>query len=372
MSPQPPAGGSWSGSFKLVADEKEKHQERIAKLRDAVKDMITPENAHQYDDLFILRFCMSNQDLAIAESSLRETIKWRTTHALLLQSIAEGGPPPHNDIVGPYCVGVALHKQLLDGSPFQIIRSGLTNAAGLMEVATPEQVAEWMLFQREEAFRIMDRRFFKALGISSKASEIYYPQLVGVAVMMNLPSWMSAVMSMGKTFMSQRTLAKLRICPGSSSNQSISNCPVASKIFAEESVPTFLGGICGSPGFPHAPGVAGCLNGVPNTRTHAFQPPAATLDADAPFTTVRVHAREHKQIFVGRTQQSRKLTYTVKINDTHTTFALEQVDGNQVIKELVSPERASVKGEVMVKGGCEVEAKFVSKALFTGSDVEFL
>jgi hypothetical protein len=35
----------------------------------------------------------------------------------------------------------------------------------------------------------IDSRFFKALGASSKATEKFYPQLLGKSVMINLPSW---------------------------------------------------------------------------------------------------------------------------------------------------------------------------------------
>ncbi|KXS16005.1 CRAL/TRIO domain-containing protein [Gonapodya prolifera JEL478] len=355
MSPNPPPGGSWSGSFRLVSEELAKHRDRVDALRAACLDVIPGgEKDPFYDDIFLLRFCISNESLTVAENNLRETIKWRTANAETLNRVGKGGPPPHNDVVGPFCLAVGLHKSLLDGSPFQIIRSGITNAAGLMEVATPEQVGDWILFQREEAFVIcdaltrktgvitklvsvndfshinfsasMDRRFFKGLGLSSKASEIYYPQLVGMGVMINLPSWMSAVMSLGKNFMSAKTLSKLRFCPATTLNQSIAQCPVASKILSEESVPSFLGGLCGTVQLPHAPGIIGCLNGVPNTRSHPFLAPAATTDRRT--TALRIHAREHKEVFVGRAPPTspRALEYSVNISDNHTSFTIEKLD----------------------------------------------
>ncbi|KAJ3124836.1 hypothetical protein HK098_000824 [Nowakowskiella sp. JEL0407] len=278
-----------------VADSLAKHADHIARLQAALADVLTTDELKkEFDEVFILRFVLSNGDKA--EGPLRETIQWRTKNSKLLESVRNGAYPPHNDIIGPY-TATAMHKTLIDGSPVFIIRSGLSDPNEMLKVATVDQIAEWLLYQREEAFGIcdrvtretgfickvvsvndfngvkllsMNRHFFRALGIASKLSETYYPQLLGISVMINLPSFMSLMMTLAKTFMSKRTLDKLRFCKGVTvgpNAQDISKCPYASGMILKESVPTFLGGSCVCPAnAARGYGGNGCIQGIDNDQ----------------------------------------------------------------------------------------------------------
>ncbi|KAI8802259.1 CRAL-TRIO domain-containing protein [Cladochytrium replicatum] len=266
-----------------VGETLKTHADEIQKLKKNLASEIAGSTF--YDDIFILRFILSNG--STAEVNLRETIKWRRENAKALEIASTGGPPPHDDIVGRLCV-MDFHGTTSDGSPLLIIRSGLTNVPDLMSRATPEQIGEWMLIQREEGFAICDaatrksgklvklivvndfqhakmlgadRRFFKGLGMASKGSETYYPQLLGIQVMINPPSWMNMVFPIAKLFMSKRTLDKIKVCPGIvNSGTDLSKCPFLSTYLKADDFPTFLGGNC------TCSDKGGCIRGVDNNR----------------------------------------------------------------------------------------------------------
>jgi hypothetical protein len=48
---------------------------------------------------------------------------------------------------------------------------------------------------------------------SSKLAERLYPQMLQTTVCINVPTWFSLVMKVGKLFMSAKTLDKFKICP---------------------------------------------------------------------------------------------------------------------------------------------------------------
>lgn len=50
--------------------------------------------------------------------------------------------------IQPYCIQ-DNHGHAKDGSPFFIVRSGLANLNAMMNLCSPDMVAEWMLFMRE-------------------------------------------------------------------------------------------------------------------------------------------------------------------------------------------------------------------------------
>ena len=94
-----------------------------------------------------------------------------------------------------------------------------------------------------------DKRFFKALGDSSKLSEVMYPQLQGVSAMTNIPSLFKMLFKVASVFMSKRTLEKVQVCKGvtNSPKASLSKCPFAGKRIDASAVPAFLGGTAACP-----------------------------------------------------------------------------------------------------------------------------
>lgn len=76
-----------------------KHAEVIAKLRNSVTDVLKEADTELYDDVFLLRFCMSAVDAAHAEEALRKTLAWRKEKAALLQM--DRGRKHMGHILGP-------------------------------------------------------------------------------------------------------------------------------------------------------------------------------------------------------------------------------------------------------------------------------
>jgi hypothetical protein len=65
----------------------------------------------------------------------------------------ETGKAPHHSVCSLYmCQG--MHGSLKDGSPIFIVRAGMTDMPRLLKDVPHENIAQWILFQREEAFAI--------------------------------------------------------------------------------------------------------------------------------------------------------------------------------------------------------------------------
>ncbi|KAI8812570.1 hypothetical protein BJ742DRAFT_792881 [Cladochytrium replicatum] len=222
-----------------------------ARLADVYFDELPLPTPREFDDIFLLRFLLSQPNLDKAEANVRATVRWRTKNAEILKQVRETGKPPYDDIIGKFAV-MDVHKNLIDGSPMFIIRSGLANLNQLFIQVTNEQIFDWLLFQRERAFSlcdeatrrtgriikvvtvndfatsvpgtapsgnrygsaVMDRRFLKTIGAVSKLSEVYYPQLLGLSVMLNVPSTLNAVFTIARPFLPKKTLEKMRFCKG--------------------------------------------------------------------------------------------------------------------------------------------------------------
>ncbi|KAI9002159.1 CRAL-TRIO domain-containing protein [Hyaloraphidium curvatum] len=289
-----------------------------------------------YDDLFLLRFLLSHNLVpSTAEPFLRDALLWRAAHApLLLLRRAGLAQPPHQSIVSPYSIQ-GDHGRAKDGSPLFVVRSGLANLGGMMELSNPHMVADWMLLMREPDWAQCDRatrdagrlvkmlsvidfnhssithsmnlQFFKALGISSKASEKIYPQLLGTTTMLNPPGFMAAFMKLGRTFMSQKTLEKVRICPGRTLKEDVAACPFAGRAFERAGVPTFMGGGCDHAG-------KGCIQRCPNSADRMVKPEVDLHAAVAGFEKEHGGAveSEAERTVRGRRWRFRKVTVPAK------------------------------------------------------------
>ena len=178
-------------------------------------------------------------------------------------------------------------RETKEGSPLYIVRAGVSNTAALIESCKEEDIVRWMLWRRELGFQKCDRltretgkmhrmtvvndlnhlsllngqdkRFRAVLSKTSKLSEVYYPQLLGKAVLINLPRVFSAIFAGFKLVMSKRLLAKITLCPGITLSEDVARCPFASKHLNLDDLPTFLGGRCRCK--------PGCVSGVPNDQT---------------------------------------------------------------------------------------------------------
>jgi len=212
----------------------------------------------------------------------------------LLQAALDGSPPPLPPSITRYLVA-GVHKATKTNDPIYIVRAGLSNAPALMSEVSQEEVVAWLMYRREQVFLECDRytresgrickmitvndmnflslskndgRFMAALKASSKLSEVYYPQMLRTAVLINVPAFIKVVSRGLMSVMPARTRAKMRVCPGSTLTQDISRCPFARQWLDKAAVPSFLGGTC------TCPAAGGCVCGIANDQH------AANLRAD--------------------------------------------------------------------------------------------
>lgn len=224
-----------------------------------------------YDDLWLLRYCLSFPVAAERAEALRKGVAWREAHAALLADAAAGRPAPHASVIGSSQVA-GYHGATRQGDPLFVVRSGLCQPVELMKVCSVEEFSAWLMYWREVGFlmceretrarghlvkqitlidlkdspiTVFDRKYFTALGESGKVSEYVYPQLLRRSVIMHPPAFFSTVFAFMKPFMSAKQLEKTTLCPGSSAARpSLGACPFAREMFEGADVPTFLGGSC--------------------------------------------------------------------------------------------------------------------------------
>jgi hypothetical protein len=360
---------------------KAKHEDLIAQCTRRTLEASGSTPVPKFDDLFIVRFIISNTpNVEAAEHSLVSTLNWRIENAETLHAVRRGAPPPFDDLIGPHCV-VSLHKTTKQNEPVLIVRSGLTNVASLLSVASQLQISQWLLFQREVAFAIcdeetrsrgvfvkcisindfagvsfggFDRRFMQALGQASKWSEEYYCQLLGQSIMINLPSWAKVALNVAKVFMSQRMLDKLSSCPANpsaKSQKSFMECPWARVKFDANSLPTFLGGKC------LCLEAGGCIQGVSNdfvgivsastSKKSVGAKEMAALDKLAAITqTFSIPAKSSETLSITRTSGG-LFHYAVKVHGDHGINLLIQQSGKTILNQKI---KGGDGGHLTVKG----------------------
>jgi hypothetical protein len=88
-----------------------------------------------------------------------------------------------------------------------------------------------------------DAKFSKVIGKSSHMNAIYYPQLLGKTVIINMPVTFRMIYKAMSVFMPASTLEKQAICPANTLKKSATECPFL-KNFKNgvEIMPPFLGG----------------------------------------------------------------------------------------------------------------------------------
>ncbi|OQS01929.1 Outer Dynein Arm Light Chain 2 [Thraustotheca clavata] len=256
------------------------HDDAINELRRLVKDVLEP----QYDDVWLLRFLISNGTPSASEEPVRYTIKWRAGRKVLLEKIRNGASAPFHDEITKYQV-IGDHKHTSLGEPLFFVRVGLCNAISLMNNVSYNDILEYMLLSREKmvadlevktrsqrklikGISVLDfagyslrwgtePRFSKLLGECSELMEKMYPQLIGQSILVNTPSYFSWFFRVLKPFLSESTLSKIVVCPGGTS---IADCPYMSKYLVLSDLPSFLGGDCTCNG-------KGCIGKIPNSQT---------------------------------------------------------------------------------------------------------
>ncbi len=246
-------------------------------------------------DAELLRYCISFRDDAEAAGTAAEkALRFRAENASWLEParrlVEEGRPlsevyksAPSWDVIEPRLVS-GTHRTTVFGGPLAYIRAGLIDLDELMDVVDVEQMARFFVFDKEvvytmckmatlrtgfvtKALYIMDganlgitdanRKFFAAMGDSSKLSEFLHPQLVQRQCVVNAGATFKAVLKMASLFLSKKTVDRFKVCPGFKPGKSAAECPYVSKWMRDVAdLPTFCGGTCNCEG--------GCVGGVPN------------------------------------------------------------------------------------------------------------
>ena len=246
------------------------HADAIATLRKAVAD--DANLTSEVDDIWLLRFILSNGSASKAEGPLRATLAYRAEHReRLAQAASEYSDPKHLDM-SKYSIADLLpaHVTSLSNEPILVVRVGRSDVKALMDRYTEDEVVDSLNYSKETAFRRCDqatretrrlvkmitvldmaamklsgndKRFMKALGRSSREAEVRYPQLLALTVPINAPFFIGLLWGIGKRFLPARTLAKMRFCGSRDScKQSAAECPVVGHNFSPDALCTFLGG----------------------------------------------------------------------------------------------------------------------------------
>ncbi|CAK4086291.1 unnamed protein product [Aphanomyces euteiches] len=105
-----------------------KHKADIISLKEHLQDVLEP----QYDDIWLLRFVLTNGNVQDAIEPCRYTIEWRNARKDLLDRVHAGEMPALHDQVTKFQVA-GEHKLTKYGEPLFIVRIGLSNSKALME-----------------------------------------------------------------------------------------------------------------------------------------------------------------------------------------------------------------------------------------------
>ena len=236
----------------------------MSSIKDSCGDVLGEEQ----DDIFVLRYAIHHKgDADAAADALRSTVAWRREKASMLASAT----PPHADRIEAFLgeeKGTFLSRATKDGCPMAVIRAGQIDAKALMAAVSDEELVDYFLWQKEQAFRScdeatratgllvqqvtandlsgvgikQDKLFGKALGDSSKLAQTYYPALQGTVVLLNLPLVAKLLFAFFKPLLPAAVLAKLKVCPGNTAKGDIGECPFAKARLDLAALPSFLGG----------------------------------------------------------------------------------------------------------------------------------
>jgi len=223
------------------------------------------------DELFLLRFLLS-ADLKPndAAAAVKRAIKFRLDNKDLLKAGTLG--------YGHEIIETARHFNsvgyvgMLGDSPATAVRIQHASTKNIMSRFSEEECSLYLLALNEFSFQRCDKltretgklvkvinivdmahmsllsndaSFRSAQGKSSHISSDVYPQMLGKAVILNMPTTLRWLIKLFSKFMSKKTTEKLAIC-GAKSTDSRSDCDTCPYLKSlgvkKEQVPAFLGG----------------------------------------------------------------------------------------------------------------------------------
>lgn len=255
-----------------VAELIKENAAAIAQLKQANASFANRDIGMQFDELFVLRYLLSAKgDVKVAGKKLAQTLQWRVDNLERLNKAAQG-IIPHKELCDKYVMSAEFGWMNYDF--LFVIRIGLGDCIGLMEVLAEDDLANFFLMNNEMKYRKIDaktreagvlcktitvvdnqgfsmsrfsRKFLNVISRNSHESNVYYPQSVRYNVFMNLPSTLRYILTTFRMLLPKSTMEKQRICPGKPANgQSAADCPfLKSQIGSDNAVkfvPGFMGG----------------------------------------------------------------------------------------------------------------------------------
>lgn len=120
------------------------HKEDIRALRVALGDSLPAT----WDDVWLLRYCLSFPDAAERVGAVRSCIGYRNKYAVMLGDASVGRPPPHEIKIRPYMVQ-GFHGYSRLGEPLFIVRAGVSSPPSLVEAVPPAEILEWLMYFKE-------------------------------------------------------------------------------------------------------------------------------------------------------------------------------------------------------------------------------
>ncbi|OQR84685.1 hypothetical protein ACHHYP_13093 [Achlya hypogyna] len=350
--------------------------EDVATLRNLVQDVLQPE----HDDIWLLRFLLSNGSPAASQEPIRFTIKWRAERAEALAKVRTGANAPHYDQVSKYQVA-GDHKYTSLGEPIFIVRIGLCNPRALMDNVPYNDVVDYMMLSRESTLLYLDAksretrtlikvitvldfanfsllrgndsRFSKVLGDTSKLSEKMYPQLLGRTVFVNTPAIFTWCLKLIKPLMSEKSVAKMVFCPG---GKRLGDCPFVSMYLPLPDLPSFLGGACTCGG-------RGCIGGIPNSQTT----PVNAIDDDG-LASMTVAARSVQSLDVALTKGC-VLEYSIGVTGKRVKVSVVFKGAGGVA--MVLPKQFLEAAAGLVEGMWSAPEDGIASVVFDTSDAVF-
>ena len=267
-----------------------KHAEKIAKLRKALGEEI--QGSDEDDDVFLLRYVLSSkQKTAEALKRIRKRREYLRANSEWLTLDKEA---PHDAKFRRYMASdIHAHGQR-DGGPLHLVRGGVVNSQAIMKCVSKEELSQWFVHQKLQAWEVCDRltresgriiklvsiidlnnfsmwsadsTFRQALGDSSKLSENLFPQLQGKTVILHPGAAFSMMFKIFSLLMSKAMVEKVATCSGTyHTGKTINDCPYVARTFeSPDLVPSYAGGGC------HCTERGGCVHGVPNEQTEMLQ-----------------------------------------------------------------------------------------------------
>ena len=205
----------------------EENESEILKLR----EMLKLEESSKYDNIWLLRYILSNKTAENSYEPAKFTIKWYQDNSEDVQKVLSGGQVTGNDVLSKFQVA-GNHKFTSSGDPVFYVRIALCNTKGLMDTLDVEKVLYIFTMNRlkdmeycdrlsrEKGFLVKsitvldfqgfslltgnDSRFNKVIGESSKLNENLFPQMLGRSVFINTPKVFSIVFNVVSLLMSKR------------------------------------------------------------------------------------------------------------------------------------------------------------------------